>query len=106
MGVLDPPDICYKAIVLRHQHRQRQRGTKAILDSGADATSNPNYIIERLDHLASNHRPVESQIEIIYGNGESVLIDRMVNHGLFDILITPDHYGECLISIRRGTSLP
>ena len=88
MGALDPPDIWPKANVLRHQYSQRQRGTKAILDPGADATCYPNYIIERLDHLASNHRPVESQIQIIYGNGESVPIDRMVNHGLFDMLIT------------------
>ena len=34
----------------------------------------------------------------MYGNGESVTIDRMVNHGIYDILITPDHCGECLIS--------
>ena len=60
MGVLDR----FKANILRNQHSQRQRGTKAILDSGADATSYPNYIIERLDHLASNHRAVENQIHL------------------------------------------
>ena len=77
----------------------------AILDSGADATSYPNYVvIERLDHLATNHRPVDTQIQIIYGNGERVSIDRMVNHGLFDILITPDHRGECLISTDQLNS--
>ncbi len=82
-----------KPDVLRHQNSQRKRGTKAIVDSGADATSYPNYVIERLDHLATNHRPVENQIQIIYWNGESVSIDRMVIHGLFDIFIKPDHCG-------------
>ena len=76
----------------------------AILDSGADATSYPNYVIERLDHLATNHRAVDTQIQIIYGNGERVSIDRMVNHGLFEILITPDHCGECLISTDQLNS--
>ena len=28
----------------------------------------------------------------------------MVNHGLFDILITPDHCGECLISTDQLNS--
>ena len=70
----------------------------AILDSGADATSYPNHVVERLDHLSSNPRQVETEIQLVYGNGESVTIDRMVDHGIYEILITPDHCGECLIS--------
>jgi hypothetical protein len=57
MGVLDPPDTWYKANVLRRQHSQRIRGTKTILDSGADATSYPNYVIERLDQPPPSREP-------------------------------------------------
>jgi hypothetical protein len=58
MGVLDSPDTWYKAYVLRRQHSQRQRGTKTILDSGADATSSyPNYVIERLDQPPPSREP-------------------------------------------------
>jgi len=70
----------------------------AIIDTGADATSYPNFVIERLDHLSVNPRPIEQPTNIIYGNGEGEAIDRMVNHGIYDILITPDHCEECLIS--------
>ena len=76
------------------------RGEKlAILDSGADLTSYPNFIIERLGPTkCTNIRQVESPIKLTYGNGESVSIDRKVNMGIYEVLITPDHCKECLIS--------
>ena len=64
----------------------------------------PSYIIERLGHIFENNRPTSNPIKIVYGNGGQESIERVVSQGGYDILITPDHCGECLISGDQLTS--